>query len=392
MDKLTVKDLDVKGKKVIVRVDFNVPLIKGKVVDTTKIEAALPTLNYLLDNGAALIIVSHFGRPRGQVKEDLRLNPIAQVLSDLLGRAVFKAETFEGEEAKNAASTLKPGEILLLENIRFHPGEEKNDPHFAKELASMADIFVNDAFATSHRAHASTVGITEHLPVVAGFLMEKELDYLQEVLTNPRRPLVALIGGAKVADKMELLNNLLNIVDILLIGGGMANTFLKAKGYAMGASLLEEDKVPLAKELMKTAAKKNIPLVLPKDLVAAKELKENQETVTVPAKELPEGYLALDIGPQTVKEFGHYIKEAGTIVWNGPLGAFEVEPFGNGTTATAKKIAESQAISIIGGGDVVAAIQEAGLADKMTHISTGGGATLEYLEGKDLPGVKALES
>ena len=386
----TIRDLDVKGKKVFLRVDFNVPLKEGRVADDTKIRAALPTISYLLEGGAALIVASHLGRPKGQVKEELRMDPVARALEGHLGRKVKKTEAFSGEPLKKEADALKPGEVLLVENIRFHPGEEKNDPDFSRELASLADYFVNDAFATAHRAHASTVGVGEYLPAAAGFLMEKELQYLLGVLKDPQRPLVAIVGGAKVADKIELLKNLLARVDTLLIGGGMANTFLKASGFDLGASLLEEDKVALARELIALAREKGIPLVLPKDLVAAKELKEGQETQVVPADGLPRGYMALDIGPKTVEDFAGYIQKAGTVIWNGPLGAFEVAPFDRGTAAVAREVAASPAVSIIGGGDVVAAIHKAGLGEQMTHISTGGGATLELLEGRELPGVAVI--
>ena len=390
MSHTSIKDLDVQGKKVFLRVDLNVPLQGGKVADDTKIRAVLPTITYLAEKGAAVILASHLGRPKGQVKEELRLDPVAQVLSDRLGRPVLKTDAFAGEEVKKEVSALKSGDILLLENIRFHPGEEKNDVDFSRELASLAHFFVNDAFATAHRAHASTVGVGRFLPAAPGFLMEKELNYLQGVLTDPRRPLVAVLGGAKVADKIELIRNLLGLVDTILIGGGMANTFLKAAGHDMGDSLLEEDKVPLAGELMEMARKKGLSLVLPQDLVAALELKEGQETKTVSVGQLPTGYKALDIGRETVANFGTYLKDAGTVVWNGPLGAFEVEPFDQGTAGVAKHIAKSSAVSIIGGGDVVSALHKVGLAAKMTHISTGGGATLEYLEGRELPGVKIL--
>ena len=388
--KNTIKGLDVKNKKIFLRVDFNVPLKDGRVADDTKIKAVLPTISHLLEGGAALILASHLGRPKGQVKEELRMNPVALALEGLLGREVKKTDAFSGEQLQKDAAALQPGQVLMLENIRFHPGEEKNDPAFSRELASIADIFVNDAFATAHRAHASTVGVGEYLPTAAGFLMEKELKYLQGVLDDPERPLVAIVGGAKVADKIELIKKLLTIVDTLLIGGGMANTFLQALGYPMGASLLEEDKIPLARELMDLAREKDIPLVLPRDLVAALELKEGQETKMVPADGLPKGYMALDIGPETVAEFGRYIAAAGTVVWNGPLGAFEVSPFDGGTTGVAAEVAASPAVSIIGGGDVVAALHKSGLAGKMTHISTGGGATLEFLEGRELPGVALL--
>lgn len=388
--KNTIRDLDVKGKKVFLRVDFNVPLKEGRVADDTKIRAALPTISYLLEGGAALIVASHLGRPKGQVKEELRMDPVARALEGHLGRKVKKTEAFSGEPLKKEAGALKPGEVLLVENIRFHPGEEKNDPALSRELASLADYFVNDAFATAHRAHASTVGVGEYLPAAAGFLMEKELRYLLGVIKNPQRPLVAIVGGAKVADKIELLKNLLSRVDTLLIGGGMANTFLKASGFDLGASLLEEDKVGLARELMALAKEKGIPLVLPKDLVAAKELKEGQETQVVPADGLPRGNMALDIGPKTVEDFAGYIQKAGTVIWNGPLGAFEVAPFDRGTAAVAREVVASPAVSIIAGGDVVAAVHKAGLAEQMTHISTGGGATLELLEGRELPGVAVI--
>ncbi len=390
MHKKTIKDINIDGKKVFLRVDFNVPIKDGKVIDDTKIKAALPTINYLLEKKCALIIASHRGRPKGQVKEELRLNEAAAVLSELLGHKVIKIDTVSGDKVREAAARLKPGEILFLENVRFYPGEEKNDPQLAKEFGSLADIFVNDAFATAHRAHASTVGIASFLPSVGGFLMERELKYLEGALTDPRRPLAAVLGGAKVADKIELVRNMIKKVDSLLIGGGIACTFLKARGFPMGKSLVEEDKLPLAKELMEEAEKQGVPLILPVDLVAARELKEGQASVTVAPGELPEEFMALDIGPRTVAEFGKHLGGAGTVIWNGPLGAFEVPPFQAGTAGVARLLSEGKAISIIGGGDLVAAVTQAGLAAKMTHISTGGGATLEYLEGKELPGVKIL--
>lgn len=390
MDRLSVRDMKVTGKKVFIRVDFNVPLKDGSVADDTKIRAAIPTINYLLGEGAAIILASHLGRPGGRVVEELRLDPVARVLEEILHLPVQKLDDCIGAEVREKVAALESGDILLLENLRFHPEEEKNDSDFSRELAALSDFFVNDAFATAHRAHASTAGITAYLPSVAGLLMEKELACLGGILMSPTRPLVAIIGGAKVAGKIDLLHNLLDIVDVLLIGGGMANTFLKARGFFMGTSLLEEDKVSLAQEVMARAEKKGIPLVLPQDFVVARELKEQQETMTVTATQLPEGYMALDIGPATIRQFAEYINTAGTLVWNGPLGAFEVDPFNRGTAEIAREVAASSTVSIIGGGDVVAALHKAGLAEKMTHISTGGGATLEYLEGKSLPGVEAL--
>ncbi len=390
MDRLSVRDLTVSGKKAFVRVDFNVPLKDSLVADDTKIRAAIPTINYLLGEGAAIILASHLGRPGGRVVEGLRLNPVARALEETLHLPVQKLDDCIGAEVREKVAVLESGGIILLENLRFHSEEEKNDPGFSQELAALGDFFVNDAFATAHRAHASNVGITAYLPGVTGLLMEKELACLKGILTKPSRPLVAIIGGGKIAGKIDLLHNLLDIVDTLLIGGGMANTFLKAKGIFMGTSLLEEDKVFLARELMTKAEGKGVPLVLPQDFIVARELQEQQETMTVAAANLPEGYMALDIGPITVREFAEYIRTAGTLVWNGPLGVFEIDPFNEGTAEIAREVAASSAVSVIGGGDVVAALHKAGLAEKMTHISTGGGATLEYLEGKNLPGVEAL--
>ena len=392
MDKKTVRDLDVAGKKVLVRVDFNVPLNdKGEITDDTRITASLPTIQYLLEQKAAVILMAHLGRPKGQVKPELSLAPVAKHLGKLLGKKILFAPDCVGEAAQAAASKLKPGHILLLENLRFHKEEEKNDMDFAEKLASLADLYVNDGFGVSHRAHASVEGVTHFLPAAAGFLLEKEIQYVGQAVTNPLHPFVAIIGGAKVSDKIGVISNLLDKVDTLLIGGGMANTFLAAQGYKMGKSLVEEDKLDLAKELLAKAKKNKVNMLLPTDLVMAAAFAPDAEHVTEKVKNLNQAYMALDIGAETSKAYAEALADAKIIVWNGPMGVFEMDAFCKGTEAVAKAVAKSRATSIVGGGDSVAAIEKLGLAKRITHISTGGGASLEYLEGKVLPGVAALD-
>ncbi len=387
-NKKTVRDVEVAGKKVLVRVDFNVPLKAGQVADDTRIRAAIPTIEYLLQNGAAVVLMSHLGRPKGQRVPELSLRPVASHLSDLLGLPVAFAEDCVGAPAASAKAALRPGEVLLLENTRFHPEEKKNDPEFARQLAAGCDLFVNDAFGSAHRAHASTVGVARYLPAVAGFLMEKELRYLGQALEAPERPFVAILGGAKISDKIGVIRNLLGKADAILIGGGMANTFFAAQGFRMGDSLVETDAIETAKALLTEASEK---LHLPVDLVIADAFAADAQHRVVPVGDIPDGWRALDIGPETVSAFGEVIGTARTVVWNGPMGVFELPPFAEGTFGVAKAIAESEAVSIVGGGDSVAAIHQSGLADKITHLSTGGGASLEMLEGKVLPGVAALE-
>ena len=392
MDKKTVRDLDVAGKKVLVRVDFNVPLNdKGEITDDTRITASLPTIQYLLEQKAAVILMAHLGRPKGQVKPELSLAPVAKHLGKLLGKKILFAPDCVGEAAQAAASKLKPGHILLLENLRFHKEEETNDMDFAEKLASLADLYVNDGFGVSHRAHASVEGVTHFLPAAAGFLLEKEIQYVGQAVTNPLHPFVAIIGGAKVSDKIGVISNLLDKVDTLLIGGGMANTFLAAQGYKMGKSLVEEDKLDLAKELLAKAKKNKVNMLLPTDLVMAAAFAPDAEHVTEKVKNLNQAYMALDIGAETSKAYAEALADAKMIVWNGPMGVFEMDAFCKGTEAVAKAVAKSRATSIVGGGDSVAAIEKLGLAKRITHISTGGGASLEYLEGKVLPGVAALD-
>lgn len=391
MAKKTIKDVDLKGKKVLMRVDFNVPLDENlNITDDIRIRAALPTIKYAIDKGAKVILMSHLGRPDGQVNEKLRLVPAAKRLEKLLGRPVLALKDCIGDDVKKAVSSMKAGDVVLLENLRFHAEEEKNDPAFAKELASLGDIFVNDAFGTAHRAHASTEGVTHYLPSVAGFLLEKEIEYLGNAVDKPKRPFVAILGGAKVKDKIKVIDNLLNKVDALLIGGGMAYTFLKAKGKTIGLSKLDKDGFDTAKAALDKAAKKNIPILLPVDNVIGDKFDANANTKTV-GEDIPDGWMGLDIGPKTVKLFEDKLKDAKTIVWNGPLGVFEMDKFAKGTEDVAKFIAALKgATSVIGGGDTAAAMSKFGVADKMTHISTGGGASLEYLEGRGLPGIDAL--
>lgn len=392
MEKKTIRDVDVKGKRVLVRVDFNVPTDENRqITDDTRIRAALPTIKYLLEQGAKVILASHFGRPKGQVNEKYRLDQVAKRLSELLGQEVAKTSDCVGPEAEAAVAALAPGQVLLLENVRFHAEEEKNDPEFAKKLAALADLFVNDAFGAAHRAHASTAGVAQYLPAVAGFLMEKEISIMGKALANPERPFVAIIGGAKVSDKIGVIQNLLTKVDTLIIGGGMANTFLKAQGYELGKSLVEEDKVQLAKELLATAQQRGVELLLPRDVVVAAAFAPDAEHKTVAVGEIPADWQALDIGPATAEKYAGVIRQAKTVVWNGPMGVFEMDAFARGTEAVAKAMAECPGTTIIGGGDSVAAVEKVGVAEKMTHISTGGGASLEFLEGKTLPGVAVLQ-
>ncbi|HHU31264.1 MAG: phosphoglycerate kinase [Zhaonellaceae bacterium] len=391
MDKKTVRDIEVSGKKVLVRVDFNVPMDdKGQITDDTRIQAALPTINYLLEQKAKVILVSHLGRPKGKVNPKYSLKTVAQHLAQVLGREVKFAPEAIGPETTAQVNSLQDGDILLLENIRFYEGEEKNDANLSKALAELAEVYVNDAFGTAHRAHASTAGVAEYLPAVAGFLMEKELVVMGKALAKPERPFMAILGGAKVSDKIGVIENLISKVDLLLIGGGMANTFLKAQGYEVGSSLLEEDKLGLAKELLTKAESKGVKIYLPEDAVIAEEVSPDAENQVVDVQEvLPEGKI-LDIGPKTAAQYAELIKTSKTVIWNGPMGVFEMAPFAQGTMAIAQAMAEVEGVTIIGGGDSVAAVEKAGVADRMTHISTGGGASLEFLEGKELPGVAAL--
>ena len=390
--KKTVKDVDVRSKRVLVRVDYNVPLdANGNVSDDKRITASLPTINYLLEQGARIILCSHLGRPKGEVKKEFSLAPVAKRLKELLPNVnIYFASDCIGEEAQQKAAALKDGEILLLENLRFHKEEEKNDPEFAKKLASLAEIYVSDAFGTVHRAHASTAGVAAYLPAVAGFLIGKELSIMGGALENPERPFVAILGGAKVADKIGVITNLLNKCDTLLIGGGMAYTFFKAMGYEIGDSLLDAESIDLAKQLMETAKEKGVKLLLPVDTVVAKAFAADAEHMTVAANAIPAGWQGLDIGEKTRELFAAEIKNAKTVIWNGPMGVFEFPEFAKGTEAVAKACAECGGTTIIGGGDSASAVKKLGYADKMTHISTGGGASLEFLEGKELPGIACL--
>jgi len=389
MDKKTIRGINVTGKRVLVRVDFNVPQDKaGNITDDTRIRAALPTIQYLRDKGARVILCSHLGRPKGKVAEEFRLTPVARRLSELLGAPVVNTSDCIGPEVEKAVAGMKPGDVVLLENLRFYAQEEANDPVFARQLAGLAEVYVNDAFGTAHRAHASTEGVTHYLPAVAGLLMERELNFLGKALTAPTRPFVAILGGAKVSDKIGVIENLLPKVDQLIVGGGMANTFLKAQGYEVGDSLLEADKLDLAKDLLKRGGKK---LLLPVDVVIADAFAADAKHQVVPVDKVSAGWRILDIGPQSVTRFSAVLKTAKTVVWNGPMGVFEFPAFAAGTVAIAKALADTGATTIIGGGDSAAAVERAGVADKMTHISTGGGASLEFLEGRVLPGVAALQ-
>lgn len=392
MNKKTIRDIDLKNKKVLVRCDFNVPFDEeGKISDNRRIVAALPTIKYLLEMGCKIILCSHLGRPKGEFKKEFSLKPVAEELSRLLNIQVKLAEDVVGESAKVLTNNMKEGEIVLLENVRFEAGEEKNDEELSKKLASLAEIYVNDAFGTAHRAHSSTTGVASFLPAVSGFLIEKELEFLGNALENPQRPFVAILGGKKVSDKIGVIDSLLEKVDTLIIGGGMAYTFFKSMGYNVGKSICEEDKLELAQSLIKKAEEKNVKLLLPIDNIVADEFSPDANTKAVESSEIPEGWEGLDIGPKTVELFEKELKNAKTIIWNGPLGLFEYEKFANGTNEIAKCLANlNEAITIIGGGDSAAAVEKIGLADKMTHISTGGGASLEFLEGKKLPGIEAL--
>ncbi|MFA6142905.1 MAG: phosphoglycerate kinase [Candidatus Omnitrophota bacterium] len=391
MSKKTISDVDLKGKKVLIRVDFNVPLDENlNITDDIRIKSAVPTIRYAIDKGAKVILMSHLGRPDGKVNEKMRLQPCAARLEKLIGRKVMALKECIGEDVKKAVAAMKPGDVILLENLRFHAEEEKNDALFAKELASYGDIFVNDAFGTAHRAHASTEGVTHYLPSVAGFLLGKEMQYLGSAVDDPKRPFVAILGGAKVKDKIKVIDNLLNKVDALIIGGGMAYTFLKAKGKTIGASKLDKDGFETAKAALDKAAKKNVPILLPVDNVIGDKFDANANTKVV-GEDIPDGWMGLDIGPKTIKLFEDKLKTAKTIVWNGPLGVFEMDKFARGTEDVAKFIAGLKGVtSIIGGGDTAAAMLKFKVDGKMTHISTGGGASLEYLEGRGLPGIDAL--
>lgn len=390
LNKKTVEDINVSGKKVLVRCDFNVPLKDGEITSDKRIVASLPTIKYLIDHNAKVILCSHLGRPKGEFKPEFSLAPVAKRLSELLGKEVKMAKDVVGESAQALAAELKDGDVMLLENVRFHAEETKNDPEFSKALASLAEIYVNDAFGSAHRAHSSTTGVADYLPAVCGYLIQKEIEFMGGALENPKRPLVAILGGAKVSDKIGVINNLLDKVDTLIVGGGMAYTFFVAKGYHVGTSLVEEDKVELAKDMMNKAAEKGVKFLLPIDNVVGKEFDADTEYQTINSDEFPEGWMGLDIGPKTRALFADAVKGSGTVIWNGPMGVSEWDHFANGTIAVATAVAESGAISIIGGGDSAAAVQKLGFADKMSHISTGGGASLEFLEGKELPGIAAL--
>lgn len=393
MNKKTVKDIDVNGKKVLVRCDFNVPIDSetGKITDNRRIRAALPTIQYLLDHNAKVILCSHLGRPKGEFNLKYSLKPVAEELSKLLNKDVKLAKDVIGESAKELTSNMKEGDIVLLENVRFHKEEEQNDPEYSKALASMAEIYVNDAFGTAHRAHSSTTGVADYLPAVSGFLIEKELEFLGGALENPKHPFVAILGGAKVSDKIGVIENLLDKVDTLIIGGGMAYTFYKAQGHHIGTSICEEDKLDLAKSILEKAQEKGVKLLLPVDNHVSSEYSNNGEDKIVDSTEIPDGFMGLDIGPKTIEKFEEAVKDAKTVVWNGPLGVCEFDKFATGTKAVATMLSKLEAITIIGGGDSAAAIEKLGLADKMTHISTGGGASLEFLEGKTLPGIACLQ-
>jgi phosphoglycerate kinase len=391
LNKKTVKDVDVKGKRVFCRVDFNVPMKDGQVTDDTRIRAALPTIQYLVEQGAKVLLASHLGRPKGQAVEELRLTPVAKRLSELLGKDVKKTDEAYGDSVKSEIDSMNEGDVLLLENVRFYPGEEKNDPELAKSFAELADVYVNDAFGAAHRAHASTEGIAKHLPAVSGFLMEKELEVLGKALSNPERPFTAIIGGAKVKDKIGVIDNLLEKVDNLIIGGGLAYTFVKAQGHEVGKSLLEEDKIELAKSFMEKAKAKGVNFYMPVDVIVADDFSADANKKVVAIEEIPSDWEALDIGPKTAETYRDVIQKSKLVIWNGPMGVFEIDAFAGGTKAVAQALADaSDTYSVIGGGDSAAAVEKFNLADKMSHISTGGGASLEFMEGKQLPGVVAL--
>lgn len=391
MSKKTVKDIDLKGKRVLVRCDFNVPMDENQnITDNRRIVAALPTIKYLIEQDCKIVLCSHLGRPKGEVKKEFSLKPVAKEISRLLDKEVVMCEDVIGEDAKNKAKNLKNGEIMLLENVRFHREETDNEPNFAKELASLGEVFVNDAFGTAHRAHASTEGVTHFLPAVSGFLIEKELKFLGDALANPERPFMAILGGRKVSDKIGVIESLLEKVDVLMIGGAMAYTFFKSMGYNVGNSVCELDKLDLAKELMEKAKAKNVKFMLPVDTKVGKEFDPNTESKIVKYTEIPDGWEGFDIGTETIKIYSEEVKKAKTVIWNGPVGLFEFEQFAVGTNSIARALADVDAVKIIGGGDSAAAVEKAGLAEKFTHISTGGGASLEFLEGKKLPGIEAL--
>ncbi len=389
MSKQTVRDVDVGGRRVFVRVDFNVPLDNGRIANDQRIEAAVPTITYLLEHGAAVILASHLGRPKGP-DPALRMDPVAARLGELLHRPVRKLNDCVGPEVVSAASAMRPGDVILLENLRFHPEEEANDPAFARALAALADLYVNDAFGTAHRAHASTAGIAAFLPAVAGLLMERELTFLGKVLEHPAPPLVVILGGKKVEDKIGVIRNLLRLCRTMLVGGGMCYTFLRAAGARIGGSLCEEEKLDLARELMDEAKRRQVGFILPVDVIAAERIEAGAPTQAVDARAIPDGWIGLDIGPRTAAMFGAAISGAGTILWNGPMGVFEIPAFAQGTRAITRAVAESCAESIVGGGDTASAVEQFGYAAKITHVSTGGGASLEFMEGKILPGVAAL--
>ncbi|MGV2621565.1 UNVERIFIED_CONTAM: phosphoglycerate kinase [Halobacillus marinus] len=390
MNKQTIRDVEVQGKTVFCRVDFNVPMADGEVTDDTRIKAALPTIKHLTGNGAKVVLASHLGRPKGEVVEDLRLDPVAKRLSDLLGQTVTKTDEVVGDEVNKAVSDMANGDIVLIENVRFHPGEEKNDADLAKAFADLADLYVNDAFGAAHRAHASTAGIAEHVPAVAGFLMEKEINVLGKALSDPERPFTAIVGGAKVKDKIGVIDNLLDKVDNLIIGGGLAYTFVKSLGHEIGKSLLEEDKIDLAKEYMKKAEEKGVNFYMPEDVVVADDFSDSANKKEVAIDSIPADWEALDIGPKTREKYAKVIKDSKLVIWNGPMGVFEIESFANGTKAVANALSETEGYTVIGGGDSAAAVEKFGFADAMDHVSTGGGASLEFMEGKELPGVTLL--
>ena len=390
MNKKSIRDVDLAGKRVFCRVDFNVPMQDGVITDDTRIRAAVPTIRHLMEAKAKVILASHLGRPKGQVVEEMRLTPVAAHLSELLGKKVTKLDESVGESVKAAVDKMQNGDVILLENVRFHAGEEKNDPELAKGFAALADLFVNDAFGAAHRAHASTAGIAQYIPAVAGLLMEKEIRFLGGALSRPERPFTAIIGGAKVKDKIAVIENLLTKVDNLIIGGGMANTFLKAQGKAVGASLCEDDKLDLARSLVEQAQERGVALLMPVDVVVADRFAADAQRKTVSVDEIPDGWMALDIGPKSVEAFRSAIVDSKTVIWNGPMGVFEMDAFATGTIGVAMAMKDCAGTTIIGGGDSVAAVEKAGVAEAMTHISTGGGASLEFMEGKELPGVAVL--
>ena len=391
-DKKTVRDTPLSDKKVLLRCDFNVPLNdQGEITDDRRISSSLPTIRYLLGKGAAVIVCSHLGRPKGRVNPTYSLKPTALRLSELLGMPVPLAKDTVGPSALAMCAQVKPGQIVMLENLRFQPEEEMNDPAFSKKLASLADLYVNDAFGTAHRAHASTAGVADYLPAVCGFLMEKEISVMGKAMVDPSRPFVAILGGAKISDKLALIDHLLDLCDTILIGGGMSYTFTKAMGGKIGTSLCDNEKLDMVKSLLQKADRLNKRILLPCDVIAAKEISEQAETICVPAGAIPDGLMGLDIGEKTLALFSKVIKEAKTIIWNGPMGVFEMKPFAHGTMAVAQMLADSEGVTIVGGGDSAAAVEQAGLADKMTHVSTGGGASLEFLEGREMPGIACLQ-